>query len=84
MLQREDLFEWEFLLCPKCSINICVNHAPAPISRLCGCEQKLKGGLISKCSVCGSGGIGWYCNECEKGVELCESCLNEENEVEKE
>lgn len=49
-----------------------------------GCEQKLKGGLISKCSVCGSGGIGWYCNECEKGVELCESCLNEENEVEKE
>ena len=27
-------------------------------------------------------GIGWYCNECEKGVELCESCLNEESEVE--
>ena len=71
-----------FYYCPKCSINICDNHAPAPISRLCGCEQKLKGGLISKCSVCGGEGIGWYCNECEKGVELCESCLNEESEVE--
>ena len=70
-----------FYYCPKCSINICDNHAPAPISRICGCEQKLKGGLISRCSICGGEGIGWYCNECDNGVELCENCLNEESEV---
>ena len=70
-----------YYYCPKCAINLCDNHAPAPISRLCGCEQKLKGGLISRCSICGGEGIGWYCNECEKGVKLCESCLNEQNEV---
>lgn len=65
-----------FYFCPKCSVFICDVHAPVPISRLCGCGHRLKGGIIKECSVCGEEGIGWYCNKCEKGISLCERCLN--------
>ena len=69
--------------CSKCSLHICENHSPVPVTRLCGCNQKLMGGIIKKCSVClKEGGTGWYCNSCEKGVELCENCLADNNEVE--
>ena len=71
-----------YYYCSECSKEICEHHAPPPISKLCGCGQKLKGGLISKCSVCGvEGGIGWYCNVCDNGERLCEGCLDEKNET---
>lgn len=65
-----------FYFCSKCSVFICDVHAPVPISRLCGCGQRLKGGIIKECNVCKGEGIGWYCNKCEKGISLCERCLN--------
>lgn len=71
-----------YYYCENCSKEICEHHAPPPISKICGCGQKLKGGLISRCSSCGvEGGIGWYCNECDNGVRLCEECLDEKKET---
>ena len=71
-----------YYYCDNCNKLICETHAPPPISRVCGCGEKLKGGIIQKCSICKiEGGIGWYCNICFNGIEICENCLEEFNEI---
>ena len=71
-----------YYYCDNCNILICETHAPPTISRVCGCGEKLKGGIIKKCSICKiEGGIGWYCNLCVNGIEICENCLDKYNEI---
>ena len=71
-----------YYYCDNCNKLICEAHAPPPICRVCGCGEKLKGGIIEKCSICKiEGGIGWYCNLCLNGIEICENCLEKYNEI---
>ena len=71
-----------YFYCDNCNIKICQNHSPPPICRVCGCGEKLKGGIIQKCCICDNlGGIGWYCNLCNNGIEICENCLDKFNEI---
>lgn len=71
-----------YYYCSYCNMKYCLNHMPIPVMRVCGCCEKLKGGIIKRCSVCfKEGGIGWRCTSCEKRNEICEGCLESFNEL---
>ena len=80
--KRSHCVEKVYYYCSHCTVKYCANHVPVPVARVCGCMEKLKGGIIEKCLVCfKEGGIGWRCTLCERGNEICETCLEELNEL---
>ena len=79
---RAHCIEEFYYYCSQCEVKYCSNHMSVPVVRVCGCLEKLKGGIIEKCLVCfKEGGIGWRCTLCERGNEICETCLDEFNEL---